>query len=984
MIDQEEAEVAQNKYELSEQLTPKQARVKGTLATLSINLQSINNKFQGLRDLVHNVDPTVICTQEIWKANPGTDYSIRGFGKPLLRTRHTMGSTRMGGGVGIWVKDDIDIEEIDITNKEGIFESNAVHLPKHNLTILNIYRPPGDEEPFIDLLLENLKKIKKKYMTSDLQVVGDFNIDLSLETNQSTELISSMLEFNLVQQVTAYTRVTKTSRSLIDHVYIKTKGQFKTDVLITDLSDHYAVLSQRISTRINKAKTMVTKRWFTKEAYENLQVILAATDWSPMDNMNTDEAASYLEQQIIEASDIVAPILTKTIKIKKVNQWTTPGLRISLETNCRNYKSYKKLEKLKKDATEERNIYKAYKKVLSKVIAKAKQRYYKDLIKEAGEDTKRLWQILNEMTDRKQIKHKYPTVFQKNGHNISDKKEIANLFNSYFASIGKQMADSQPDVPGFETHLKKVDSVFRLHTVAESHVKKIMQKQQPKLSCGIDTINNKLVKTCHEQLAKPMTIVINKSITDSTVPLNYKTARVIPLYKKGSPSDCGNYRPVSLLSALSKILEKVICKQLNEYLEKNNLLCQDQFGFRRKCQTTHVVQKLLNEVSDNANNNEVTIATYLDLSKAFDCIQYDKLYTKLYYLGFDNRTIEWFKSYLSQRKQLTDLDGTHSDWEEVTLGVPQGSILGPILFLLYVNDINNSDKNANFDKFADDTTVLTKGKTIEEASEKMNSSMKNIHLWFAQNKLNLNPTKTRYSIFKPNKNDKDINNDKLVKIGDHHLQRVWRNGKETAFKLVGIWIDEELTWGEHIEKTRKKINSALYGLSKTKKYLSRPNKTLLYMGLIQSHLTYGSPIWGHAKKTKLQPLRVAQKKAIRKIHNLEFRAHTHEHFIKSKILKLDDLLRYTTLTYIHSSIHETSPVNVRQLWKIKPQNPILRDRGIKLDMHNSKKQWFIDLPNNKQTQIWDQCPVDTSLEPNPFKHRLKTHYISQYCQSLEQ
>ena len=285
------------------------------------------------------------------------------------------------------------------------------------------------------------------------------------------------------------------------------------------------------------------------------------------------------------------------------------------------------------------------------------------------------------------------------------------------------MADSLPDVPGYEDHLSglKYDTMW-LRPLEEEEVGEIMKKQQPKMSCGIDTINNKIVKTCHKELMKPMTLVINKSIKECYVPQTYKKAKIVPLYKKGAANECGNYRPVSLLSALSKILEKAICRQLMIYLSVQKVLCPTQFGFRPANQTSHVVHKLLNDITENTINNETTIATYLDLSKAFDCLQYDKLFYKLEKIGLEKEPLQWFKSYLTGRKQCVDIDGTQSDWLDVQLGVPQGSILGPILFLIYVNDINNCC-NAKFTKFADDTTIITSAPTPEEAANKMNDAL---------------------------------------------------------------------------------------------------------------------------------------------------------------------------------------------------------------------------------------------------------------------
>ena len=178
-------------------------------------------------------------------------------------------------------------------------------------------------------------------------------------------------------------------------------------------------------------------------------------------------------------------------------------------------------------------------------------------------------------------------------------------------------------------------------------------------------------------------------------------------------------------------------------------------------------------------------------------------------LGFQQRTINWFIDYLTERKQVTDVNGTVSEMKDMLLGVPQGSILGPILFLIYVNDINKADSRCTFTKFADDTTMLTTGESLSEAVNAMNSALINIDTWFRRNKLNLNPSKTRYMIFNHKTDDT-----KLVKIGPEFLERVWEKGEEKSFKLVGIEIDEDLSWKHHIAKIGKKVNSAIYGLSK--------------------------------------------------------------------------------------------------------------------------------------------------------------------------
>ena len=276
-----------------------------------------------------------------------------------------------------------------------------------------------------------------------------------------------------------------------------------------------------------------------------------------------------------------------------------------------------------------------------------------------------------------------PGTFKDNGKTITGEKYIAEGFNTYFASIGTDMANSLPTVDGYEEYLRpNTHSLFHLQAVRREEVVKIMKNQKPKLSFGLDTINNKLVKIYHEELSEPMTTTINKSMESNYVPSLFKIARIIPLYKKNSANEFGNYRPVSLLSALSKILEKVVCQQMMKFFRDNDLLSKTQYGFRAKSQTTHVIQKMLNYVNEHAAKGQPIIATFIDLSKTFDCLQYDKLYGKMLYLGFAQETINWFKSYLSNRTQVAEVNGKVSGQEDMLLGVPQGSIF---LFLIYMS-----------------------------------------------------------------------------------------------------------------------------------------------------------------------------------------------------------------------------------------------------------------------------------------------------------
>jgi hypothetical protein len=956
-------------------VTPAEMGKTEKLRIVSLNARSINNKWQQIRDLVHNASPTILCIQETWGKRPQVDYSIKGFQRPEFSVRQGEGMN-LGGGVAIWVSENMRYESLSSPVIDKTIETQTILIPSIGTLLLNCYCPFGDKGTFIQMFTKHIKDIMGKYPNHDLIVVGDFNMDLLTPGKHANELVDYMANNGLLQHITLPTRVENQSTSLIDHIYTKSKTKFSSAVITTDISDHCPTVLTAAETKSSMKGQNVTKRWLTDESYLQLKENLANIDWKELEDLNLDEATEKLHAMIVQELDKISPIETRFVKPKPINTWLTKGLKISSETSDKMYKKVKK-------GTLDKEKHKHYKKILDSTIKLARNMKYQDTITSAGNSSRKLWQIVNEITDRKQVRDKAPSTLKSDGQEIKGYKNVANEFNKYFACIGQKMANSIQNESGFEDYIRicPYSTKFELRRLEESEVGAIMKRQMPKLSTGIDDINNRIVKTCWEELMKPMTSIINRSIELSRVPALHKKAKITPLYKKGNKQETGNYRPVSLLPALSKILEKAVCQQVMRFLNKNQLLCPNQFGFRTRNQTTHVVHSLLNTVAENAINNHCTIATFIDLSKAFDCLQYDKLYKKMEGLNFADSTINWFKSYLSDRKQCVAVEGELSDWLPMELGVPQGSILGPVLFLMYINDINKSDQTAKFVKFADDTTILISAPTAEEAADKMNKTLERVYKWFRQNKLNLNPSKTRYMIFNSKTEKQD-----LVKINDEPIIRVWNKGKEKSFKLVGIHLDEKLNWNEHITTIAKKITAATYGLHKAGKDLDCKRRKLLYSGLIHSHLTYGLPIWGHATQGRLNTLLVKQKKAIRQVFRLKYNTHTLPYFVKGNILQLPELVRHSTLCYVQSGLENNSPFHVKALWRPRLQQQIqLRQRGIILDFPVTAKEWINRLPLICQAKLWNNQPYDKEVKERSrqaYKAHVKFDLINSYFDHL--
>ena len=344
-------------------------------------------------------------------------------------------------------------------------------------------------------------------------------------------------------------------------------------------------------------------------------------------------------------------------------------------------------------------------------------------------------------------------------------------------------------------------------------------------------------------------------VVGDDVPKWFKTGRVaswvctIPLFKSGDQHIFNNYRPISILPAFSKILEKVVSIKLMKFMESQNLLFQHQYGFRPRHSTIHPIIHLLNKIAiaNDKPSKDLTLSVFIDLSKAFDTISHNILLKKMENLGIRGVARTWFENYLSNRHQYMELYGKKSNRKVVTCGVPQGSILGPILFLMYVNDIH---KCTSLDvlSFADDTTILCSSYDIKALYDEMNFELGKLSEWFKANKLCLNIKKTKYILFQPNnahiaRKSQDFD----IFIDGQKVDQISHSNSDKSFKFLGLHIDETLSWRYHAQKVCAKISTSNYIINKVKNFLPKSALKSLYLSFVHSHICYGLVIWGASK-----------------------------------------------------------------------------------------------------------------------------------------
>jgi hypothetical protein len=332
-------------------------------------------------------------------------------------------------------------------------------------------------------------------------------------------------------------------------------------------------------------------------------------------------------------------------------------------------------------------------------------------------------------------------------------------------------------------------------------------------------------------------------LESGTVPQECKIAKVIPIYKASDPELLSNYRPISLLPAFSKVLEKIMYKKIMSFMDSQNLFYKHQYGFRPKHSTIHPIIHLLNECAEanNTSSQNMTMSIFCDLSKAFDVINHKILFAKLEHYGIRGIAKEWLISFLSHRNQFVQLGKYKSNILHIGCGVPQGSILGPLLYLIYVNDISQAT-NGNILSFADDTSLFISDWNVNNLYDRANVEINNLYVWFCANKLSLNAKKTKYIVIRGQHTKCNFTNLKVL-IKDTPLQQIGMDFDEHSTKFLGIHIDEFLSWRYHVTNINNKISRGLFQIKQAKKFLPADCLRTLYFSLIHPYLLYGILAW---------------------------------------------------------------------------------------------------------------------------------------------
>ena len=482
-----------------------------------------------------------------------------------------------------------------------------------------------------------------------------------------------------------------------------------------------------------------------------------------------------------------------------------------------------------------------------------------------------------------------------------------------------------------------------------------------KSSSGFDGVSTQFLKQYCHLLSEPITLIINQSLNTGIFPDKLKIAKVIPVHKDPllDRNMLNNYRPISILPSISKIFERVAYNQLYSYFSDNNIFYKSQYGFRKTHSTESAALELVNRIHEYLDKNLTPLAIYMDLSKAFDTINHEILLQKLKKYGLSEKTITWFSNYLNSRKQFVSYNNTSSSFSNISTGVPQGSILGPLLFIIYVNDIY-SVTNLDLIMYADDTCLLTpiainhsstSSKTSIDTADTLNQKLNCIYNWLSANKLSLNISKTKCMLFHYKQKNIFVNEYPDIKINNTSLKY------EEHYKFLGFFLDNTLSWNYHIHNIANKISKTNGLLSKLKYFFPCKILIMIYNTLILSRLNYGITLWGFGSCDRIKTI---QKKAIRNINKAPFYSHTKPLCKTAKLLLFDDIFNLSCLKFFYNYQRNMIPVYFRDIEIIKryfPKRNNLRNRipnqqfpNYITDSVNFRPQYLIPKTKSKSSE----------------------------------
>ena len=785
----------------------------------------------------------IICLSETFLnssyRSDDSDLHINGY--KLIRADHPSDNKR--GGVALYCKDYLPLRICD-TSYIDEFLLLEMNFDNKKCFLISLYRSPSQSfDEFNDFCLKFDKTLEYVFNQNPqlVFVVGDFNARSDswwpndVNTIEGTQIEALTSLYGLHQIISEPTHITPYSLSCIDLLFTNQPNMVLNSGVHPSLYEkcHHQIVFAKINLKIDFPPPYERILWDYNKA-DNTMINQCIQQF----NWDIAFLGKSIEEQVKIFNDTVLNIFSNFVPFKTVTfddkdpPWITDHIKTKLVLKNTLYRKYIMNGKKSQDLAVLENT----RKYTSDLIIKSRKDYYMNLGSKLNDPLlakKSYWSIVKTLFNGKKIPV-IPPIYSDN-QVVTDFKTKANIFNDHFSNQCSVIPNNST-LPS--NYLPLTNDQLTTLDIKEEDILKVIRNLKSNKAHGWDTISIRMLKICDVSITKPLTFLFKNCLSECVFPEIWKKANVVPIFKKGSRQDFKNYRPISLLPICGKIFERIIFNSIFNFIEERKLLSQNQSGFKPQDSCVHQLLSITNSIysSFDCNPSLEVRGVFLDISKAFDKVWHDGLLLKIKSFGITGKLLKLMQSFLSNRFQRVVLNGQYSDWKNISAGVPQGSILGPLLFLIYINDLPN-ELQSDVKLFADDTCLFSVIKDKIDSANELNSDLEKISNWAVQWKMSFNPD--------PSKQATELLFSRK-RIQENHPDLRFNNtvvSRVTNQKHLGVLLDSKLNFSEHIKQAIGKSIKGLNVIRKLNHYLPRKTLITVYKSFIRPHLDYGDIIY---------------------------------------------------------------------------------------------------------------------------------------------